>query len=153
MLAQPQWGTFGSPMKCIFSWTASSISRTGVFGEWKSPWIRTTIPTSRKSHRFDSLFLQKIHWDIFLTKWLRQRSIWTFCVNLWWHKIPWETVDTPSGLWKKVPVHIEQLKFFLSSTKISMIVPLLRIIASILKAASIGQIWLLVIFLWRYLKD
>lgn len=48
--AKSMWKTFGSQTKRAFAFTASLISRTGAFSEWKISMLPTIVPASTKRY-------------------------------------------------------------------------------------------------------
>ncbi|GFY65720.1 hypothetical protein TNIN_364541 [Trichonephila inaurata madagascariensis] len=51
----------------IFTWMASSVSKTGTFGDGKPTYSCTFIHESPQSHRLIHYYLKRIHWALFRT--------------------------------------------------------------------------------------
>lgn len=129
------WETFGSTMKLILPWTALSISLTSEFGERKIPILPYHHPWITQSHCLGLRFLERTHRAIFRYQTITAALYMDICGN---KTLPWRTLGIARGSWKMAPVHIEQLKSFISLTNISMILPFALIITSIRAATWIG---------------
>lgn len=137
-------------MKRSFRWTALSI--TGTFEEQKIPVLMYDHFWISQTSWFGKPFPPKDLIGVFSdAKQLLQCSIWTFFADLRLYKKPRRILETPRDSCKTASVHTERLKYFISLMKVSMIVSLPWIIASIrMEATWIGlpthTIWLLATF-------